>query len=327
VVNGSGAAADSIEQFHDPLLKVTGGAMYEIDGRTHLVFGQDYEGAYRPGLNGIYTNQVRSFDIVNDGNLRIEDVTSSTPDDAYRRRDLNIFPVVRANGGGLDEGLVVFSGVFTPTNGAWTVPVEIDAAGNPSMADPDDPDTFKQGFNGYHSAKLGLFSAAAGEMHEILFGGISVQYVDESTGMIETDNALPFVNDVTAVAIDSDGNYSQHHLGWFPVMTDLEENRVRFGANAEFLLADGIATYGNGVIDFDRLGWETTLGHIFGGLSANAPHTRVSPSTLSAASNEVWEVVLIHVPEPSTIAIATWAVLALVSVQRRRQFHAKHTGD
>jgi hypothetical protein len=320
VTSGTGTAAAAISQFHDPLLKVTGGAMYEVGGRTQLVFGQDYQGAYRPGLNGIYTEQVRSFDVVNDGNLRIENVTSSLPEDAYRRRDLNIFPVIGPDGGGgLDEGLVVLSGVFTPSNGAWTVPVEIDDAGNPSMADPNDPNTFKQGFNGYHSAKLGLFSAATGEMHEFLFGGISLQSVDEVTGMVETDNNLPFVNDVTAVVIDADGNFSQHHLGWFPEITDLAGNRVRFGANAEFLLADGIATYAGGVIDFDQLSGETTLGHIFGGLSANAPHTRVSPSTLSAASNLVWEVVLIHVPEPSTVAMAGWLGLALVGRRLRCQ--------
>jgi hypothetical protein len=35
------------------------------------------------------------------------------------------------------------------------------------------------------------------------------------------------------------------------------------------------------------------IGHIFGGIVANAPQTRVSPSTLSAASNQIFEVVLV----------------------------------
>ena len=41
--------------------------MYEMDGRTHIVFGQDFSGNYNPNKNGTYTNQVRSFDIVDDG--------------------------------------------------------------------------------------------------------------------------------------------------------------------------------------------------------------------------------------------------------------------
>jgi hypothetical protein len=320
VVNGAGNAAGALRQIADPLLQVTGGAMYEVNGRTHLVFGQEYEGAYRPGQNGVYTEQVRSFDIVDDGvNLSLANVVSSTPDDAYRRRDLNIFPVLRPEVGGPEPGLTVLSGVFTPTNGAWTVPVEIDADGNPSMADPDDPNTFKQGFNGYHSAKLGLYSAATGEMSEVLFGGISLQYREEVTGVIETDNNLPFVNDITSLVINADGNYSQHHLGYFPELTDLAGNRIRFGANSEFLPVEGLSAFSNGVIDLDAIVGETTLGHIFGGLAANAPHTRVSPSTLSSASNLVFEIVLVPVPEPATVGLALTTVALWFGLHRPRR--------
>ena len=200
VTTGSGVAKDHIRQIASPSFRVTGGAMYEMDGRTHIVFGQDFSGNYNPNKNGTYTNQVRSFDIVDDGTtLAITNATSTTPDPNYRRRDLNVFPVIRpAGGGALDEGLLVLSGVFTPSFGAWTVPVEIDAAGTPSMDDPAHPDTFKQGFNGYHSAKLGLFSEDRGEMHEVLFGGISVQYLNPQTMQVETDNDLPFINDITS---------------------------------------------------------------------------------------------------------------------------------
>ncbi len=317
VVDGTGAAADSIRQIHDPLVKVTGGDMYNVGGRTQLVFGQDYEGAYRPGVNGEYTSQVRSFDIVDDGvSLSIANAASTTPEEEYRRRDLNIFPVLRPTSGGPEEGLLVLSGVFTPTNGAWTVPVEVDASGNPSMADPTNPDTFKQGFNGYHSAKLGLYSETSGAMHEVLFGGISLQYLDEATDMVVTDNNLPFVNDITSVMIDGDGNYSQHHLGYFPELTDLEGNLIRFGANSEFLPAAGLAAFGNGVIDLDAITGETVLGHIFGGLAANAPHTRVSPSTLSSASNQVFEIVLIPVPEPGAVGLAGMLVAMLAGLPR-----------
>jgi hypothetical protein len=294
VQTGNGEASDHIRQIQDETLRVTGGAMFEIAGRTHLVFGQNYEGVYRNGVNGIYTNQVRSFDIVDDGvNLSIANITASTPDDDYRRRDLNVFPRLKDNGGAeLEQGIVVLSGVFTLQDGVWTVPVEIDAAGNPTMADPNAPDTFKQGFNGYHSAKLGLYSASSDEHHELLFGGISVMYYDETLQQIIADDDAPFINDITAVVIDSAGDYSQHHLGYFPELFDGNSQRLRFGANAEFLAADGIVRFENGVIDLDSLSGETVVGYIYGGITSNGPHARGNPSVETLASNTIFEVVL-----------------------------------
>jgi hypothetical protein len=314
VMTGTGAAKDHIRQISSPSFRVTGGAMYEMDGRTHIVFGQDFSGNYNPNKNGTYTNQVRSFDFVDDGTtLSITNASSTAPDPNYRRRDLNVFPVMRpAAGGAHDEGLVVLSGVFTPSFGAWTVPVEIDADGMPSMDDPAQSGTFKQGFNGYHSAKLGLFSEQRGEMHAVLFGGISAQYVNPTTMQVETDNQLPFINDITSVVIDPAGNFDQHWIGEFPEINDLEGSRLRFGANAEFFLADGIETFENGVIKLDELTRPTTLGYIFGGLMANGPHTRSgNPPATSAASNLIFSVVYTPAPEPAGLLLAATALWAL----------------
>jgi hypothetical protein len=296
--------------------------MYEMGGRTHVVFGQDFSGNYNPNKNGTYTNQVRSFDIVDDGTvLAIANAASSAPDPNYRRRDLNVFPVIRPTGGGpLDEGLLVLSGVFTPSFGAWTVPVEIDSAGNPSMADPEDPGTFKQGFNGYHSAKLGLFSEARGEMHEVLFGGISLQYLNTQTGQVETDHDLPFVNDITSVVIDAAGEYRQHWIGEFPVIDDLEGHRLRFGSNAEFFLADGVETFQNGVIRLDQLTQPTTVGYLFGGIAANGPHTRSGdPPAVSAASNMIFAVVYYPVPEPGSLLLAAAGLCLAIAAHCRNR--------
>ncbi|MCA9234215.1 MAG: PEP-CTERM sorting domain-containing protein [Planctomycetales bacterium] len=319
VVNGAGTAKDALRQIHDDLFKVTGGAMYEVDGRTHIVFGQDFDGVYSPFSNGAYTRQVRSFDIVDDGtSLSVENISSTSPTFAYRRRDLNVFPTVSDNGGSLENGLTALSGVFTVTNGVWTVPVEIAADGTPSMGDPNAAETFKQGFNQYHSAKLGLFSETTGSMHEVLFGGISVMYVDQSSGTPLQDNNVPFVNDITSVVVDYDGNYSQHHLGFFPELTDATGALLRFGANAEFFTDAGIETYGNGVIKLDAITGETRLGYIFGGLMTNGPHTQQGAD--SAASNRIFEVVLLPVPEPSSIVLAAaGATASLAAACRRRR--------
>ena len=273
VINGIGSAADHVRQIHDPIFRVTGGAMYAIDGRTHLAFGQDFQGVYSPFSEGTYTEQVRSFNIVDDGtNLSIENAVMTAPVEEYHRRDLNVVPVIRPDGGGgFKPGLVAFSGVFTPGAEPWSVPIELDENGNPSMDDPNDPATFQQAMNNYHSSKIGLFSAATKEMHELLFGGISLNYLDPTTQTIETDYGLPFVNDVTSIVVDASGNYSQHHLGFFPELYDTQNRRLRLGANSEFLLSDGVPTFDNGVIDFDALAaGENSLGYIYGGIIANA---------------------------------------------------------
>ncbi len=318
VMNGTGTAAENIRQISspdplNPIFRVTGGAMHEIDDTTHLVFGQDFVGVYTPFGDGNYTRQVRSFDIVDDGtNLSVANTTSTPILPEYRRRDLNIVPILSLDGmGGVEEKLVALSGVFTASMGAFTVPVEIDANGQPTMADATAAGTFKQGFNGYHSAKLGLFSEASGAMHEVMFGGISLQFLEEATGIVRTDNALPFVNDITSIQIDAAGNYTQHHLGYFPELFDQDDIRLRFGTNAEFLPAGDISVFDNGVIDFDQLAaGETVLGHIFGGIVTNGPHTRRGAA--SSGSNRVFTVSIILVPEPAGgTMLAGFAALGL----------------
>lgn len=310
---GSGQAVDHIRQAQDDLFKVTGGDMAHIDGKMHLVFGQDFNQPYAGNsVNGEYTKQVRTFTIQDDGQtLEFTEVQSTAPEDHFRRRDLNVYPTITDNEGSLEPGLTVLSGVFTTTRGAWTVPVEIDADGNPAQVDhgndplnaggelDDDPAVFKQGMNNYHSAKLGMFSETSGAMHELLFGGITLQEYDEETGEFVTDNQLPNTSQISAVVRDASGGYQQHYVGAYPeIYTDEEDPQLmRFGSNAEFFLAEGISTYENGVINLDALPFgETTLGYIFGGLITNAPHVFGNPLALSSASGEIFEVAVSLLP-------------------------------
>jgi hypothetical protein len=263
--------------------------MLPTAGRTHLVFGQNFQGEYTFFGNGEYTKQIRSFTIVDDGQaLSIENMTASESNDDYRRRDLNVLPVIRAGESGLGEELRVLSGVFTPGGGAWTVPVEISADGTPSMADVNDESTFKQAMNAYHSAKLGLYSEASDEMHMLLFGGISLNFYDEAVHEIVRDDFLPFLNQSTAIVIDSQDNYTQHLLpSTYPAILDEATGKqLLFGTNAEFMIADGISTYANGVIQMDQLSKPTTLGYILGGIAADQPNRGNT-----AATGRLFEVV------------------------------------
>ncbi len=320
VINDTGHAKDSIRTLEDDLFRVTGGAMYAIDDRLHLVFGQSFRGGYIPNRNGQYTNQVRSFEIVDDGNtLEIANVSVTEPRDVFRRRDLNVFPALQRNQAEeLEQGLIVLSGVFTESFGAWTVPVEIDSQGIPSMADPNSPSAFKQGMNNYHSAKVGLFSEQTDSMHEILFGGITLLQYDQTSQQFVQDDALPWTNQITSVIRNADGLYEQHLIGEFPRILDLDQNRLRFGANAEFLVAPGMATYDNGVLRMDELREQTVVGHIFGGIFANAPHIRGNADGVSGASDLMFEVVYIPVPEPGSVTLVMLAALLAVLLRRRR---------
>ena len=317
--------------------------MLAMGDEMWLVFGQDYQGRYRGSLNGEYTNQVRRFAIdASGGDLAFTHLGSSTPEDQFRRRDLNVFPSLEKNGDSLEPGAIVLSGVFTETNGAWTVPVEIGADGVPVQADGDSGDplnfgggldadggVFKQGMNNYHSAKLGLFSESTGDMHQLLFGGITLQeYLPDdpaadANGFV-TDSNLPNTNQITSVIRLDDGSYEQHYLGEFPELRTPGDLRMRFGSNAEFFLDESISTYENGIIPLDELyglvdgHGRVRLGYIYGGLITNAPHVFGNPVGLSSASGEVFEVILtLPVPEPGSLAAVSMAIASLLAGRRR----------
>jgi hypothetical protein len=291
VKNGAPSLATHIRQTSNAALKVTGGELHIVNGRALLVFGQDFEGPYTPNSNGVYTKLVSAFDIVDDGStLSIANLTQSTPQEYYRRRDLNVVPMMQSDGsGGFTQGLIALSGVFLPgsTGGAWTVPVEIDAAGTPSMADPNLPSTFKQGMNSYHSAVISLYSAQSDETHTISLGGISLEYYDAATQSIVEDDEIPFINGITSIVRTAAGAYTQYYLGEYPTIPNPSNGNAPFlfGATAAFITAPGIATYPNGMLQLDALTQPTVIGYVFGGIIAQQANFGAS-----GASNFIFDV-------------------------------------
>ncbi len=312
VKTGAGTASENIRQISDPALRVTGGNLQTTsNGRSHLVFGHDYPDSYEPRLTGIYTRQVRSFNIVDDGtNLSLGNVVSHAQNADYRRRDLNVVPILKKQNGQIVEKMQALSGVFTQSFGAWTVPVTIDDQGNAVQPDPTSASTFKQGMNGYKCATIGLYSAERDEMHTLLFGGISYQYFNPLTNQIEEDVNLPFMNDCTDIVIDANGNMTQHLLGnLFPEIISPDTNEpFLLGAETQFFLADGIVAYANGVIDLDALTGRTLIGYLYGGIAAIQPNNGATYG--SNALMPVW--INPSVPEPS-------ALLGLVVFARRKR--------
>lgn len=291
-------AAQYIRQISNPIFKVTGGYMAQIGkGPTLLVFGQDFEGEYTDDSDGKYTKEIRRFNIIDDGeNLAVE-VKESLPkakDPNYRRRDLTVVPIVQRKEGRLVGELVAFSGVFTPSVGVWTVPVEINANGVPFMANPSLEKTFKQGMNNYICAAISLYSEKSDDMFTVLCGGITYGFFQD--GMFQTSDQIPFTNQITTIRLNKNGNYKQFLMKeGFPEILSTKTNfgnQLLFGSGAVFLPASEMPLYKNEVISFDALGKDPVLiGYIFGGIQSTVPNT--STKADSGASPYIFRVILV----------------------------------
>ncbi|HUO88023.1 MAG TPA: autotransporter domain-containing protein [Rhizomicrobium sp.] len=322
---GAPALTSIFRSVHDPALQVTGGEMTEIDGRAMLVFGQNFDGDYTPGANGNYTNQVRSFTITDTATtLAIGSLTASpSPGDPsqYRRRDFIMIDVLREDPvtRALTPGLVQLSGVFTSSNGGWTVPVEVGPDGVPHEADPAAPATFKQGLNNYSAARFASFSRVTGANYDTLFGGISAGTFDTATNTFTPDPGLPFNNVITTIVIDRNDTYTQAIMpAAFPTILSQTNNQpLLFGANAHFFLADGIPTFPDSeIIDLDALmasatSDSVTVGQIFGGISADKPN-----GGNTAASNLVFDVTMTLPPFVDLNAAGTTTAAAGAMARR-----------
>jgi hypothetical protein len=287
----SKTAAKCIRQVTHPLLQVTGGLMWQVN--THqpylLVFGQNFEIPYQVPSDGLYTKQVRPIQIIDTGEkLFVQPYKQPIPVESYRRRDLNVVPIVKKAGRSYAYGFVALSGVFTPgVDGAvWTVPVEISQDGSTFMADPSNPNTFAQGLNNYSSPFFGLYSQKTHDMYTVLCGGLS--YICPG-GSPNPDPDVGFTNAISTVRIDAKGRYSQYLMSaTYPSIPapfgTPPGGDTLFGASSTFFLADGVPTYPNGVIAFDKLGSSPVLvGYIVGGIASALQETNFTTDSQSSA--------------------------------------------
>lgn len=289
-------AAQSIRQIFNPVFQITGGYMTQIENHpTLLVFGQNFKGYYHPDSNGAYSKQIYRFHIVDDGVKLDVKVLTSIPDEQesyYRRRDLNVVPVIHFHHGRYREKLIAYSGVFTMEGGIWTVPVVINSKGKPKMQSPYIPESFKQGMNNYTCPNIGLFSKESSEMYTVFMGGISYGYFVGNE--FETDSEIPFINQLTTVKYDKDGHFTQYLMNEeYPVILSTHSNPgnvLLFGAGAQFILAEGNPIYAKGILNLDALTEPTVIGFVVGGIQSTVPNTSVP--TDSAASPYIFQVTI-----------------------------------
>lgn len=293
IIKGKYSAKKAITQVSDPLLQVTGGFLFQAGDHDPMLMmlGQNFMGLYRDNSNGQYTRQIRPFWVQENGkSLAILSETPPAPMPDYRRRDLNIVPILHNN----QFAYVAFAGVFTLDTGVWTVPITIYPDGSSFEQDPNDPNTFKQAMNHYNCPAFGLYSTRSKDMYVLFPGGISYGYF--SGGVFLTDSEIPFINQVTTVKIDKHYNFSQYLMnGEYPFIASTGSNpgnQLLFGAEALFFPKDGIPLFSNGVIHLDALPKKpVVIGYIAGGIMSTLPNTNFI--TDSTSSPYVFTVTLI----------------------------------
>lgn len=292
VINGTSSAKSAILQTSHPSLQVTGGALFQAMGHQPmlLMVGQNFAGLYRATSNGQYTNQIRPFWVVEGADsLKILAKPSPIAYPDYRRRDLNIVPVLQNN----QFAYAILGGVFTLEEGVWTVPITVFPDGSSFQPDPRDPKTFKQGMNHYNCPAFGLYSTRAQEMFVVLPGGISFGYFEN--GVFTTSTHMPFINQVTTIKIDKHQQYTQHLMdNEYPFITSTGSNpgnQLLFGAEAVFIPKANIPLYANGVIQLDALHkGPIVIGYIVGGIMSTLPNTNTNAD--STASPYIFTVTL-----------------------------------
>ena len=273
-----------IRQTSNSIFQNTGGQLEKINDSYYLIGGQDFQGRYNPmgpthgpGFTQTYSNQIRKFNILDNGTLLgVNNISIITDSVNLHRRDYNALPQILPN---LSQGITAYSGVFQqnvdlPYLNAVTIDSLSYVVNN----------NFNQYYNHYHCANIPLYSASKNEMHALFFGGIA-QYYD-SLGILVQDNNVPFVKTIARVTRDVNGTLAEYKL---PI-----EMPALLGAGAEFIYRDNLPVYTNGVIKMDELSADSTvLGYIYGGINSSAKNIFwINDGSQSASSANIYKVTL-----------------------------------
>lgn len=270
-------------QIVDVNLKVTGGQMEYLDGTFYLVGGHLFDGAYNPmgpdhgpGFTQIYTNDIRTFTITDDGtNLSVGNFQAVHDTVNLHRRDYNMVPQIFPDG---SKGFTAFSGVFDYNDMPYLNSVDIT-----SPTGYVTNNVFNQYLSQYHSAKLPVFDSTANKMHTVFFGGLSQFTMDANQNLIE-DIEVPFVKTISKVTRNEDGSMQEVNLGYI-------EMPSLVGSGAEFIKVNQWYTE-NGVLRLNDLpNAKTLVGYIYGGIESTAPNIFfINDGTQSIASNVIFKV-------------------------------------
>jgi hypothetical protein len=295
--------------------KVTGGGLERMGDTYYLVFGQDFEGMYSVNegdygkwpVNQTYSESVLALSITPKplAAAVLQQVLQDPSDPArqYHRRDLNVVPGLDTDG--KTPIVQALGGVFVPgQDAAYQEPILISGSA-PGMK--VSLETYAQRMSQYECAVLPLFDRTSGSLTDVLFGGISLYYVDEKTGKLKVDSGLPFISAISALTRSGSGWSEFYRVR--PMV--LNSKPARIGADAKFLRNPAVAAAPNGVIYLDALTQKTLAGWMFGGILADSANPGASNSG-TVASSQLFEVWIDPSPAPPDYWASTGAAPAVV---------------
>lgn len=307
------------------LFQLTGGTMLRVGDEYWLCLGHSYDGGYNPGCAcpapalQIYSKSIRrfEFDLHDPAAVPLLLGETSEQPDWARRRDLNVIPVRYDE---FNRGAAALSGVFTEADGIWTVPITIGPDGTMEQADPDEPDTFRQGFNVYHSATMNFWSADRAENWMLVFGGMGYQVLDD--GVLTEDSFIPYSNEVLAVRFapgvslePDDDEWSQHFPGAaFPAIID-ETTGLQYYFGSEMSVMP-VIDHHEYIYGLDDIEASTHVAYIYGGIVSPGQNRSDQDYRSTYASNRIFKVVVSPIqPCPADIfGTGTVDVLDMLAV-------------
>ena len=215
---GSDAAtiAALFRMLRHEMLRVTGGELIKAGSDFFLVMGQKFMGRYfafgsglPPGTTQEYTEEVRQISLV-PGKFELLNIARLSQADRseLHRRDLNVKVTMDAKTG--EPVIGIYGGVFKAGGpGGFEKPV---------LFDPRDgtfrvQDNGHQLFNAYATSVIPVWSADAGVMAQVFFGGIGHGVYHTHDEVLGFDNdGMPFGSDISVLTHGRDGAWAEFVL-------------------------------------------------------------------------------------------------------------------
>lgn len=327
-------ASANIIQFDHPALAVTGGELEllpDASGATDFVlaFGQQYDGEYTTGgglTNQLYSDGVRVFQFTYPPNSAkpsgvnfITAVpnppgTQMDPENPYHRRDFTMKPSLDASG---NRRLTAYGGVFKGGRiEGFLNPVFIGSGSNTVTLTPNT--STSQLLSQYDTAAIQLFDnrGGSGTTYTTFFGGISQYYWDAATQSLKRDtlnlnitppiDGLPFINSVSTLKMPTgnDTGTQYLHVGQaFPptsaIPTCSNVPATYGGTETKFVIASGVPTVTEGVLQLSAINNTSVVGFMVGGIASTAPY----PGNATCASVMFYQVTLNPTQPTNTVQL------------------------
>ena len=250
--------APTVRQVTDTNFSICGGELGKIGNDYYLIGGHNFGGRYSdpptPLFTQTYSDRIKKFNLSDDGTtINLTGFTYQLDTNNFHRRDLNIGPIINSDN---SFGIGVYGGVFRKdSNLPFREPIKITASTTTVNF------AYQQVMNHYTCALMPIYDSVAQKMYTTFFGGISLYTYNDTTGILSRDVDVPFVDDITTMAVSASGVTEETIL---PVKLS-----ALLGSNAKFVPTKHLSSYSNEVIRIrDLPNTKVLAGYIFGGIRA-----------------------------------------------------------